>query len=1039
MLNAIVRFSLRFRGVVLALALAFLGYGIYSLTQASFSVFPEFAPPFVTIQTESPGLSPEQVELLVTQPVENAVNGTTGIELLRSTSIQGLSVISVVFRNDSDIYRDRQLVAERLATVAGQLPQGVSPPTMTPLQSSTGTVLVMGLTPDRRSPAPSLMDLRTVADWTLKPRLLAVPGVASISVFGGEVRQLQVQFLPEKLVQYNLSLDDVVAAAQKATAVVGAGFVSDGNQRFILRPEGQPVTPEQIAATVLVRQNGANVTLGQVADVREGEAPPFSAALVDGKPGVIVNIYAQYGSNIIQVTRNVEQALHDLNPALQREGIAVHPDLFRPVNFINTSIHNIRNSLYLGAALVLVVLFLFLFDLRTAAISCTAIPLSLLAAITVMDKMGFALNTMTLGGLAIAIGEVVDDAVIDVENILRRLRLNAAGENPRPVFEVVLGASLEVRSAVVYATFAVALIFMPVLTLSGLAGRIFAPLGIAYILSILASLLVALTVTPALSMILLTHRRLRAFEPPLVHWLKARYIAVLEQIERAPRLVIGLTALATAGGLATLPFLSTSFLPELHEGHYIVHMISVPGSSLAESLRRGRQVTAALEKLPFVRSVGQRVGRASLDEDTWGPYYSEIEVDLKPMGGDAEEAAQARIRKTLARFSGLSFSMNTFLTERIEETLSGYGASVVADIYGTNLDQLDQEAVQVARVLHSVPGATDVEMQAPPGTPEIAVDLRAPALQHWGFDPVSVLQDIHTAYEGEQVGDVYEGNRIFPVDVILPPALRSRVDAVAQLPLRNPEGIYVPLGQLAGVYETSGRYAVLHDGARRVQTITLNVAGGDAQAFVRNAQRQIAAKVKLAPGDYVQFSGTAEAEAQSRRDLLAHASLAGLGIVLLLSVVLMNWRNLLLVLVNLPFALVGGVLAVFAHGGMLSLGAMVGFVTLFGITVRNSIMLITHYEHLVTVEGREWGYRTAIDGASERLAPILMTALVTALGLLPLAIGSNTPGQEIEGPLAIVILGGLFTSTALNLLVLPTLSLRFGRFHKPSPPQSATQ
>jgi len=1026
MLNAIVRLSLRFRGVVLALALAFLGYGIYSLSQATFSVFPEFAPPFITIQTESPGLSPEQVELLVTQPVENAVNGVTGIESLRSSSIQGLSVITVVFRNDSDIYRDRQLVTERLSTVSGQLPQGVHPPIMVPLKSTTGEVLVIGLTSDRKS----LMELRTVADWTLQPRLLAVPGVASVSIFGGEVKQLQVQFRPEKLVQYSLSLDDVVAAAQKATAILGAGFVEGGNQRLILRPEGQPVTAEQIAATVLVRQNGANVTLGQVADVREGAAPPFGAALVEGKQGVILNINAQYGANIIEVTRKVEQALQELNPALQHEGIAMQPDLFRPVNFINTSIRNIRNSLLVGAALVIVVLFLFLFDLRTAAISCTAIPLSLLAAITIMDKMGFALNTMTLGGLAIAIGEVVDDAVIDVENILRRLRLNAASENPRPVLDLVLSASLEVRSAVVYATFAVALIFIPILTLSGLAGRIFAPLGIAYILSILASLVVALTVTPALSMILLTHRRLRAEEPPLVHWLRARYISALEQIGRNPGLVVGSAVVATTCGIAALTFFSTSFLPELHEGHYIVHMISVPGTSLGESLRRGGEVTASLERLPFVRSVGQRVGRAELADDTWGPHYSEIEIDLKPMSGDAEEDAQAEIRKTLAQLSGLSFSMETFLTERIEETLSGYTASVVTNIYGTDLDQLDHEAQQVTRVLNAVPGARDVQMQSPPGTPEIAVALRTPELQHWGFDPVSVLQEVHTAYEGEQVGDVYEGNHVFGVDVILPPALRSRVDAVSQLPLRNPEGIYVPLGQLAQVYQTSGRYSVLHDGARRVQTVTLNVAGSDTGAFVRNAQQQIAAKVKLAPGDYVQFSGTAEAVAQSRRDLLAHSLLAGLGIVLLLSVVLMNARNLLLVLANVPFALVGGVLAVFAGGGKLSLGAMVGFVTLFGITVRNSIMLISHYEHLVAVEGREWGNRTAIDGASERLIPILMTALVTALGLLPLALRSNAPGQEIEGPLAVVILGGLITSTALNLLVLPTLALRFGRFER---------
>lgn len=1028
MLTAIVRFSLRFRGVVLSLAIALLGYGIYSLTQAKYDVFPEFAPPLVAIQTEAPGLSPEQVELLVTQPIENVINGVTWIASLRSNSIQGLSVINVMFQTGGDIYLDRQLVAERLSTVAGQLPAGVSAPVITPLTSSTSTVLIVGLTSEQQS----LMHLRTVADWTMRPHLLAVPGVANAAVFGGEIKQLQVQFLPQKLVKYGLSLNDVVAAAQKATAVLGAGFIENKNQRLILQTEGQALTPAQIAATVLVRQNGANVTLGQVADVREGSAPPFGAALIEGKTGVILVISDQYGANTLDVTSRVERALQELNPALQREGIAMRPDLFKPANFINTSIHNIRTSLLLGAALVIVVLFLFLFDIRTAVISCTAIPLSLLAAVTVMDKMGFTLNTMTLGGLAIAIGEVVDDAVIDVENILRRLRENAASESPRPIFNVVLNASIEVRSAVVYATFAVALVFIPILTLSGLTGRIFAPLGIAYILSILASLVVALTVTPALSMLLLAHRKLRTDEPPVVRWLKARYVSVLEQIERIPGLVIGFVVVITICGIAAVPFFSSSFLPELHEGHYILHMIAVPGTSLEDSLREGREVTAALLKLPFIRSVAQHAGRAELSEDTWGPNYSEIEIDLKPMGGDEEEAAQGEIRKTLTQFSGLSFSLNTFLTERIEETLSGYTASVVVNIYGTDLDTLDQEAQQVARVLNGVPGATEVQMQSPPGTPEIAVALRTSELLHWGFDPVSILQDVHTAYGGEQVGDIYEGNRVFGVSVILPPALRNRVDAVSTLPIKNPEGIYIPLGQLANVYETSGRSVVLHDGARRVQTVTLNVAGGNASAFVQAAQKEIAAKVHLAPGNYIQFTGTAAAQAQSRHDLIVHSALAALGIVLLLSVVLMNWRNLLLVLANIPFALVGGVLAVFAGGGMLSLGAMVGFITLFGITLRNSIMLISHYEHLVEVEGIDWGYATAVRGASERLAPILMTALVTALGLLPLAIGSSAPGQEIEGPLAIVILGGLITSTALNLLVLPTLALRFGRFeHRP--------
>ncbi|MBW4029042.1 MAG: efflux RND transporter permease subunit, partial [Acidobacteria bacterium] len=630
------------------------------------------------------------------------------------------------------------------------------------------------------------------------------------------------------------------------------------------------------------------------------------------------------------------------------------------------------------------------------------------------------------------IGEVVDDAVIDVENILRRLRENAALGHPRSAFSVVFDASIEVRSAVVYATFAVILVFIPILTLSGVAGRLFAPLGIAYILSVLASLVVALTVTPALSLLLLGHRKIRATEPPVVLWLQKQYGKVLARVERAPRLVIGCVAVVTILGVAVLPFFTSSFLPELREGHYIVHMIAVPGSSLEDSLRVGREVTAALTKLPFVRSVAQRVGRAEQSEDTWGPNYSEIEVDLKPMGGEEEEAAVGKIRDTLSQFSGLSFSVLTFLTERIEETISGYTASTVVNIYGNDLDQLDHEAQQVARVLNGVSGATDVQMQSPPGTPEMAVDLKTPELLHWGFDPVSVLQDVQTAYEGQQVGDIYEGNRVFAVTVILPPGERTDVNSIAALPLKNPEGIYVPLGTLANVYQKAGRYNILHDGARRVQTITLNVAGNNTAAFERKAKAEIAAKVHLAPGDYIQFTGTAAAQAQSRRDLLVYSMLAALGIVLLLSIVLMNWRNLVLVLANVPFALVGGMLAVFAGGGELSLGAMIGFVTLFGITLRNSIMLISHYEHLVEVEGKHWGYETAAQGAAERLAPILMTALVTALGLLPLAVGSGAAGQEIEGPLAIVILGGLVTSTALNLLVLPTLALRFGRFERRS-------
>jgi CzcA family heavy metal efflux pump len=1028
MLSAIVRFSLRFRGIVIALACALLVYGVYSLTLARYSVFPEFAPPQVVIQTEAPGLSPEQVEVLVTQPIENGINGVPGIDSLRSGSIQGLSVITVVFRPGSDIYLDRQVVAERLSAMAAQLPTGLEPPRMTPLTSATGTVLAVGLTSTKQP----LMTLRTIADWTVKQSLLAVPGVSGVSVFGGEVRQIQVQFKPQELVRYGLTVNDVVAAAHEATGIRGAGFIETPNQRIVLQTEGQSVTAEQVSKTVLVHRNGANVTLGDVCTVVDAPAPRIGAAAIMGEPGVILMVDSQLGANTLEVTSGVDQALAALRPALGAQGIVVHTDIFRPAEFIETALVNVRSSLLIGAVLIVVVLFLFLFNMRTAAISCTAIPLSLLAAVIVLEKMGFSVNTMTLGGLAIAIGEVVDDAVIDVENIYRRLRENRALASPRPIFQVVYDASLEVRSAVVYATFAVILVFFPVLTLSGLAGRIFLPLGLAYILAILASLVVALTITPALCFSLLGERDLPPQEPPMVRWSKARYRKLLLGVERAPRVVMAAVAIVVLIGAVVLPFLQGFFLPELREGHFIVHVWSVPGTSLDESLRVGGQLTQALLKLPYVRLVAQRVGRAEASEDTWGTHYSELEVDLRPLQGAQAGRAKSEIRNILINFPGISSSMETFLTERIQESLSGYTGAVAVNIFGNDLNTLDESSGEIARTLQKIRGATGVELRSPPGMPQVVVRLRREGLTRWGFDPTEVLDVMRTAYGGDTVGQVYDRNRLFDVSVILTPEERRSLASIRSLPLRGPGGNYVELRQLADIYETTGRYMIQHEGARRVTTVTCNVEGRDLGSFVAEAQSRISA-LSLGSGTYVRFGGTAAAEARSRRDLLIDSFLAGLGITLLLSVVMSNYRNLLLVLLNLPFALVGGVLAAWITGGNVSLGSLVGFVTLFGITLRNSIMMISHYEHLVDVEGAIWGSETAIRGAAERLAPILMTALVTGLGLLPLATGSGDPGREVEGPMAIVILGGLLTSTLLNLLVLPTLALRHGRFQKPEP------
>lgn len=1023
-LTALVSFSLRFRGVIIALACLFAGYGLYSFSLAKYDVFPEFAPPHVVIQTEAPGLSPEQVEVLVTQPIENVINGVTGIELMLSSSLQGLSSITVIFHSGSDIYLDRQLVAEQLASLAGQLPLGVQAPIMTPLTSSTGVVLVIGLT----SKKLSLMDLRTTADWTVKQRLLSVPGVAGLAIFGEGIKQLQIQVRPDQLIRHNLAVEDVVAAARLATGVRGAGFIENSNQRIVFQTQGQSLTPDQMSKIVLLHEKGANVLLGDVARVVDAQEPPIGAGLIDGQPGIVLVILSQYGTNTVEATQRVDQALEELRPTLTEQGIVLHPNLFRPARFIQTALHNISTSLLIGAVLVVIVLLLFLFNLRTAAISLTAIPVSLLGAVIFLERLGFSLNTMTLGGLAIAIGQVVDDAVIDVENILRRLRENRRLETPRRAFDVVLDASIEVRHPVVYATFAVALVFVPVLTMSGVAGRLFAPMGITFIIATLFSLLVALTLTSALCLVLLG-RRVPEKEPPLVQWLKRRYESLLRRVEKQPRTIIATTAVLILCGLAALPFLHSEFLPALREGHYLVHMITVPGTSLEETLRLGNQVTHELLKIPYVRSVAQKAGRATA-RSTRGTNASEIEVDLKPLQVKQAELAPSEIRRVLTGFPGATFAVNTFLTERIEETISGYRYAVVINIFGSDLDVLDRKAQEVARVLDKVPGAADVQVQSPPGAPQLVIHLRKQDLVRWGFDPVHVLDSIRTAYQGEIVSQIYVGNEVFSVSVILDPELRKSISEVAALPSRSPTGTYLHLQQVADIYETSGRFVVLHKGAQRVQTITCNVVGRAADAFVAEAKRQVLAAVPFPPGTYVEFTGTFEAQARSRRDIMIHSLLAGIGLVLLLSIVLADYRNLLLILVNLPFALVGGVLAVLVTNVALSLGSLVGFVTIFGITLRNSMLMISHYEHLVIFEGMTWGLEAAVRGASERLAPILMTALVTALGMLPLAIGSGAPGREIEGPMAIVILGGLATSTSLNLLVLPTLALRYGRFER---------
>ncbi len=1035
MLGKLIRFSIRYPAVVLVMALIVLGYGIYSTRIAKLDVFPEFAPPQVVIQTEAPGFSAELVESLVTRHIESAMFGTVGVSNMRSQSIPGLSIVTVVFGDDSDVYRNRQLVSEKLTTLANHLPLGVAVPNITPLTSSASSVLGIGLTSDKRD----LMDVYDLAQYTVKPHLLGASGVADVNIFGGKVRQWQVQFDTDALIRHGVTIDEVIEATRRASGLRPGGFVDGRNQRVIVSADGQIDSVEQLGQAKLVMRGTQALRLRDVAHITQATAPSISAANVNGKPGVFLMVQGQLGANTFETTLRIEERLAQLEPMLKLEGVTVHKDLFRPAGFIETSIGNIQRDILIGSALVVAVLFLFLFNARAALISAVAIPLSLLGSVIVLVHQGVSLNIMVLGGLVIALGEVVDDAIIDVENIFRRLRENREQGNPRNDWRVVLTASLEVRSSVVFATFIVVLVFMPMLFLSGVAGRMFQPLALTYIYALLASLVVALTVTPALCYLLLNRGiPLRSSDPPLVHWLKLRYERLLRHIEGSANVVIFSTLITVLLGMAAIPLFRIEFVPELREGHYIVHMTALPGTSETESLRLGEKVIKAIQSVDKVKSVTQWVGRAQNGADTFGMHYSEIEVEIGPLAASDQKAVLDAIRNKLttvdgkpgvAPFPGVSFAINTFLAERIEETVSGYAAEFVIEIFGQDLDMLDRDANLIAQAIAAIPGAHDVTTQSQPGTPQLEFILDPVRIAQKGLQTTEVLDLIRTYYGGVEAGQVVQEGRVIPLVTIASEEQRSALHRIHQLRFPMADGGWFSLRDVADIRETNGRSKILRKDGKRVQTITCNISGRDMPSFV-NEVKAVIAKTGLSPGNYVDIGGDAVALRQARNELLTHAALAMAGVMLLLYLALGNFRNLMITLLNLPFALIGGILAVMFTSGWLSIGSLVGFVTLFGITLRNTIMLVSCYKQLVEVDGLPWGLETAIKGASERLPSILMTAIVTALGLLPLVIGSGEPGREIEGPMACIIVGGLLTSTVLNLLILPALLLRFGHFGK---------
>jgi CzcA family heavy metal efflux pump len=1037
MLQGIVNWSLQNRVITVALAILLLAAGIIASIRARLDVFPEFAPPQVVIQTESPGLSPLEVEQLVTLPIEQGVNGLPGLSVLRSQSIQGLSVVTVIFQDSTDIYRDRQLVTERLAELAGHLPEGVKTPKLGPLTPTTGRLLTVGFTSELTvantsgSSSRSLLQLRDRITRTVRPRLLAVPGVAYVTVLGGEVRQFQVQVHPDYLAAHNLTLTDILEATRQATGIRGAGFLENDSQRLIVRVDGQIHTAADLARTVVTTSEGTPVRLDNVATVTEGPEPKFGDASINGKHGMILAIYKQLGSDTPETTQRVEAELERLKPQLATEGIAYHPALFRQTNFIDHAVGNVTQSLLIGAALVAVVLFLFLFNLRTAFISLTAIPLSLLGAVLVLGVWGIGLNTLTLGGLAIAVGEVVDDAIIDVENIFRRLRENERNGHPRSTMAVVLGASIEVRSAVVFATFIVVLVFIPVFFMTGLQGRLFSPLGYAYVLAVMASLLVALTVTPVLSMVLLP-RASGAEEPPLLRALQRVYDRVVRVLDRELALVLTTTLVLVVAAVYGVFQFGGEFLPELRENHFVMHMRGIPGTSLSQSMAAGERVTHFLRQNPDIVSVAQQAGRAELGEDTMGVEYNELEVDLKRLGAvDVQKIKTSIDEETAGKFPGFTFETMPFLTERIKETIHGSTAAVAIKIFGDDLIAIDKSAQDIAGAVRRVKGSVNVRVEAQVGAPEIVVRIRPGDAARHGLRNVQILDAVHAAYQGAELGQAYEANQIIDLVVILDATVRNDPESVANLWLTAPAG-RLQLKQVADIFLSDGRFLIAHEGGLRRQQVSCNVSSRDIDSFVAEAERAVQA-LTLPSGVSYTFTGEHEAKAAAQREIRLWSMAVLAGIVLFLWMVFASVRCLVLVLFNSLFALAGGVAAVYLSGGILNVGSLVGFVTLFGITMRNGIMMVSHWEHLHEVEGMPRGPELVFRGARERLGPVLMTALVTALGLLPIALGSGEAGREIEGPMALVILGGLVASTAMTLLVLPVLYRRFGNSGRMTP------
>ena len=1017
MMKWLVSISLRHRVVVAVLTVLLAASAWRTLRTTPLDVFPEFAPPLVEVQTEAPGLGSSDVEALVTVPLEAALTGIPNLAQLRSRSVLGLSSVVLILEPGSDLMTARQLVQERVSRAAAQLPDVARPPVMLSPLSSLSRVMKIGISSERLSQ----IELTTLTKWTIRPRLMAVKGVANVAVWGQRDRQLQVLVDPDRLRAHGLTVDDVVRAAGDGVSLQTGGFIETPNQRLAITHAAAVQSARDLESIVVASRNGSALRIGDVATVVEGAPPAIGDAVIDDGPGLLLIVEKQLGANTLQVTQDVDAVLADLAPGLR--DVDVDPTIFRPATFIEMSLENLNRALLFGCLLVIVVLLVFLADWRTAFISSIAIPLSLLAAGLLLHYRGGTLDTMVLAGLVIALGEVVDDAIIGVENVVRRLRLNREQGNLRSPMAVVLDASLEVRSAVLYGTLIVMLVFLPVFMLQGLTGAFFRPLALSYVLAILASLGVALTVTPALCLLMLRNRTDRG-DAPFVRMLKARYRRMLPSFVDRPRTALVALAIMFVVTAAIVPFLGEEFLPNFREYDFLMHWVEKPGTSLDAMRRITERASRELLAVPGVRNQGAHIGRAEVADEVVGPNFTELWISLDPEV-DYEETI-AKVQGIVDGYPGLYRDLLTYLRERIKEVLTGASATVVVRVFGPDLDQLQAQAQQVSRAIAGVDGVVDLKVQAQVLIPQIEVRFRPERAAIFGLTPGEIRRPAATLIQGTKVGEFYEDQQLFDVVVWGEPDVRRNLDAIRTLQIPSSTGAMVPLESVADVIVNAVPNEITRqDGSRRID-VTFNVRGRDLGAVARDVQATLQ-QLPFERGYFAELLGEyAERQASTNR-LLLYGGAALAGIFLILLVDFGTARLAGLVFFTLPFALVGAIVAAFVTGGVLSLGSLVGLVTVVGIAARNGIMLISHYRHLEMVEGVPFGRELVIRGAEERLAPILMTALATALALVPIALGGTRAGYEIEHPLAVVILGGLVTSTLLNLFVVPALYLRFGR------------